>query len=173
MAAPCRRTGGRWPPSAWSRCSSSACRAARAPARPCHCHCSTVRRRCSARRGNRRARARARGVKTIQPVRRRAGAGYNRSVPTSQRPPSADGGDRLFVYGTLRTGEAARALVASHVVRSAPATLRGELYAFALGYPGVVDGDGAVAGELLWLADLAAALPVLDAYEGDDFARVV
>jgi gamma-glutamylcyclotransferase (GGCT)/AIG2-like uncharacterized protein YtfP len=83
-----------------------------------------------------------------------------------------DAGDRLFVYGTLRAGEAARALVAAHVARSVPGTVRGAMYAFPMGYPGLVDGDGAVRGELLWLADLDAALPLLDDYEGEDFARV-
>jgi gamma-glutamylcyclotransferase (GGCT)/AIG2-like uncharacterized protein YtfP len=83
-----------------------------------------------------------------------------------------DAGDRLFVYGTLRAGEAARALVASHVARSVPGTVRGAMYAFPMGYPGLVDGEGAVRGELLWLSDLAAALPLLDEYEGEDFARV-
>lgn len=83
-----------------------------------------------------------------------------------------DAGDRLFVYGTLRAGEAARALVAAHVARSVPGTIRGAMYAFPMGYPGLVDGDGRVRGELLWLADLDAALPLLDDYEGEDFARV-
>jgi gamma-glutamylcyclotransferase (GGCT)/AIG2-like uncharacterized protein YtfP len=83
-----------------------------------------------------------------------------------------DACDRLFVYGTLRAGEAARALVASHVARSVPGTVRGAMYAFPMGYPGLVDGEGAVRGELLWLSDLAAALPLLDEYEGEDFARV-
>jgi gamma-glutamylcyclotransferase (GGCT)/AIG2-like uncharacterized protein YtfP len=84
-----------------------------------------------------------------------------------------DAGDRLFVYGTLRAGEAARALVAAHVARSVPGTVRGAMYAFPMGYPGLIDGDGAVRGELLWLAEPGAALPLLDEYEGDDFARVV
>jgi gamma-glutamylcyclotransferase (GGCT)/AIG2-like uncharacterized protein YtfP len=84
-----------------------------------------------------------------------------------------DAGDRLFVYGTLRAGEAARALVAGHVARSVPGTVRGAMYAFPMGYPGLVDGEGAVRGELLWLSDLGTALPLLDEYEGEDFARVV
>jgi gamma-glutamylcyclotransferase (GGCT)/AIG2-like uncharacterized protein YtfP len=81
--------------------------------------------------------------------------------------------DRLFVYGTLRSGQAARSLVANHVARSEPATTLGSIYAFPMGYPGMVEGDGRVRGELLWLSELAAALPLLDAYEGDDFARVL
>jgi gamma-glutamylcyclotransferase (GGCT)/AIG2-like uncharacterized protein YtfP len=78
----------------------------------------------------------------------------------------------LFVYGTLRTGETAGALAAPHVTRSVPASVAGRIYAFPMGYPGLIDGDGRVRGELLWLADPAAALALLDAYEGEDFARV-
>ena len=82
--------------------------------------------------------------------------------------------DRLFVYGTLRTGEAAGALAAPHVRRSQPATVAGKLYAFSMGYPGLIAGDdGPVRGEVLWLADAAAALRDLDEYEGEDFARVL
>ena len=81
--------------------------------------------------------------------------------------------DRLFVYGTLRSGQTARSLIAPHVVRSEEATIRGEIYAFPMGYPGLVDGDGVVKGELMWLSDLAAALALLDAYEGADFVRVL
>lgn len=81
---------------------------------------------------------------------------------------------RMFVYGTLRTGQAARSLIASHVVRSDPATLAGRMYAFLDGYPGVIaDEDGGeIRGEVLELRDLAAAFALLDAYEGDDFIRV-
>ncbi len=82
--------------------------------------------------------------------------------------------DRLFVYGSLRTGHAARELVEPHVEDWAPATVRGALFAFASGFPGVVleQRGGIVMGELLWLRDLAVCLPVLDAYEGGDYARV-
>jgi gamma-glutamylcyclotransferase (GGCT)/AIG2-like uncharacterized protein YtfP len=81
--------------------------------------------------------------------------------------------DRLFVYGTLRTGQTARSLIAPHVVRFEPARIRGKIYAFPMGYPGLVDGDGHVRGELMWLSDLAAALALLDAYEGTDFVRML
>src|SRR5262245_20653785 len=39
--------------------------------------------------------------------------------------------DRLFVYGSLRTGQAARSLIANHVIGSQPATVMGLLYAVA------------------------------------------
>lgn len=82
--------------------------------------------------------------------------------------------DRLFVYGSLRAGETARSLVAHYVARSERATGRGALYAFPDGYPGLLEkGGGPVTGEVLWLDGLAAALPLLDAYEGDDFVRVL
>jgi len=87
--------------------------------------------------------------------------------------PDAERVERLFVYGTLLSGQTARALVETHVRRSVPATVPGRIYAFSMGYPGLVDGDGAVRGELLWLSDLPAAMPLLDAYEGEEFARVL
>ncbi|HUH05303.1 MAG TPA: gamma-glutamylcyclotransferase family protein [Kofleriaceae bacterium] len=86
--------------------------------------------------------------------------------------------DRLFVYGTLRQGQQARALIAQHVAGSEPATMRGRIYAMPEGYPGFVapaDGadDAVVHGELVTLTDLAAAFALLDAYEGNNFSRVL
>ena len=82
--------------------------------------------------------------------------------------------DRLFVYGSLRSGEIARSLIADYVQRSERATGSGVLYAFLDGYPGLLEeGDDTVVGEVLWLDNLAAALPLLDAYEGDDFIRIL
>jgi gamma-glutamylcyclotransferase (GGCT)/AIG2-like uncharacterized protein YtfP len=81
--------------------------------------------------------------------------------------------DRLFVYGTLRTGQTARSLMANSVRRSEPAKARGQLYAFPMGHPGFVEGEGEVTGEMCWLGDLAATFALLDAYEGVDFTRVI
>lgn len=81
--------------------------------------------------------------------------------------------DRLFVYGTLRAGQTARSLIAGAIARCIAAEARGLIYAFPMGYPGFVEGDGRVHGELLWLTDLPATLGLLDAYEGEDFARVI
>lgn len=81
--------------------------------------------------------------------------------------------DRLFVYGTLRSGQTARSLMANSVRRSEPAVARGQLYAFPMGYPGFIEGDGEVVGEICWLGDLAATFALLDAYEGVDFTRVI
>ncbi|MCB9559662.1 MAG: gamma-glutamylcyclotransferase [Kofleriaceae bacterium] len=81
--------------------------------------------------------------------------------------------DRLFVYGSLRTGQPARSLIQDHVVASVPARTTGRLIGFA-DYPGLLDdGPGPVVGELLTLTDLAAAFALLDAYEGGDFVRVL
>ena len=84
--------------------------------------------------------------------------------------------DRLFVYGTLRSGQTARSLMANSVLRSEPAVARGQLWTFPMGYPGFVEGVGepdAVVGEVCWLGDLAATFALLDAYEGVDFTRVI
>jgi gamma-glutamylcyclotransferase (GGCT)/AIG2-like uncharacterized protein YtfP len=82
--------------------------------------------------------------------------------------------DRLFVYGTLRSGHAARSLIANHVVSAEPATARGRMFALPDGYPGFVPGsDGRVVGELMTLSDLAAAFALLDAYEGEEFQRAL
>lgn len=84
--------------------------------------------------------------------------------------------DRLFVYGTMRQGQTARSLVANSIVRCEQASAKGAIFAFPMGYPGFSDqGDGRVIGECLWLstAELPATFGLLDAYEGEDFARVI
>lgn len=82
--------------------------------------------------------------------------------------------DRLFVYGSLRTGEPAHDVIAPFVATTTPATARGSMFALAEGCPGVLADDGGpLIGEVVRLGDLGAALPALDAYEGEDFARVL
>ncbi|MDQ3339417.1 MAG: gamma-glutamylcyclotransferase [Myxococcota bacterium] len=83
--------------------------------------------------------------------------------------------DRLFVYGTMRQGQTARSLVANSIKKSAKAFTSGHIYAFPMGYPGYTEGDGRgrIVGEVVWLTDLAATFGLLDAYEGEDFARVI
>jgi gamma-glutamylcyclotransferase (GGCT)/AIG2-like uncharacterized protein YtfP len=81
--------------------------------------------------------------------------------------------DRLFVYGTMRQGQTARSLIANQIARCVPAHTTGSIYAFPMGYPGFIEGDGPVVGEVLWLAELAATFGLLDAYEGLDFVRVL
>jgi gamma-glutamylcyclotransferase (GGCT)/AIG2-like uncharacterized protein YtfP len=81
---------------------------------------------------------------------------------------------RLFVYGTLRSGQPARSLIADHVLAAEPASARGRMFALADGYPGFLPGpEGRVVGEVMTLSDLAAAFALLDAYEGDDFTRAL
>ena len=83
--------------------------------------------------------------------------------------------DRLFVYGTLRQGQTARSLIANQIKRCIQATSVGSIYAFPMGHPGMTEGDGngRVVGEVIWLTELAATFGLLDAYEGQDFARVI
>lgn len=83
--------------------------------------------------------------------------------------------DRLFVYSTLRKGQTARSLIANHIARCVPASTVGAIYAFPMGYAGFVEADDPfrVIGEVLWLTDLPATFGLLDAYEGDEFARVL
>ena len=82
--------------------------------------------------------------------------------------------DRLFVYVTLRSGQAARSLIANHVVAAEPASARGQMFALADGYPGYLPGpEGRVIGEVMTLSDLAAAFALLDAYEGEEFTRAL
>jgi gamma-glutamylcyclotransferase (GGCT)/AIG2-like uncharacterized protein YtfP len=82
--------------------------------------------------------------------------------------------DRLFAYGTLRAGQTARSMIEQHVAGSLPGTCPGTMYAFEDGYPGMLDdGDTAVIGEIVELIDLPAAFALLDAYEGDDFMRIL
>ena len=83
--------------------------------------------------------------------------------------------DRLFVYGTMRQGQTARSLVANSIKTSVKAFTSGQIFAFPMGYPGYSEGDGKgrVVGEVVWLTDLAATFGLLDAYEGEDFARVI
>lgn len=83
--------------------------------------------------------------------------------------------DRLFVYATLREGQTARSLIANQIAKSVPASTTGVIYAFPLGYAAFVEADppGRVIGEVLWVNDLPATLGLLDAYEGEDFARVI
>jgi gamma-glutamylcyclotransferase (GGCT)/AIG2-like uncharacterized protein YtfP len=83
--------------------------------------------------------------------------------------------DRLFVYGTLRQGQTARSLVANQIKRCERAWTTGAIYAFPMGHPGFLEGEGQgrVEGEVIWLSELAATFGLLDAYEGQDFARVI
>ncbi|KAB2899173.1 MAG: gamma-glutamylcyclotransferase [Kofleriaceae bacterium] len=80
--------------------------------------------------------------------------------------------DRMFVYGTLRRGERAWCQLEPYATAFEPARCRGTMVAFAAGYPGLLlEGDTPIAGELVTLRDVPAALAWLDDYEGDEFTR--
>ncbi len=96
----------------------------------------------------------------------RKGAGWSTAVQAIV--------NRLFVYGTLRTGQAARSLIANHVVAAEPASARGKMFALPDGYPGYLPGpEGRIVGEVMTLSELAAAFALLDAYEGEEFQRAL
>lgn len=83
--------------------------------------------------------------------------------------------ERLFVYATLRQGQTAHSLIANQITRCEPAWTTGAIYVFPMGYAGFVDADEPlrVIGEVLWLTELAATFGLLDAYEGQELARVI
>lgn len=81
--------------------------------------------------------------------------------------------DRLFVYGTLMTGEV-RADLLGRATKVVSATTSGRLYHLRYGYPALIDvDDGEVEGELVVVPDLEDRLVELDDYEGELYRRVV
>ncbi len=81
--------------------------------------------------------------------------------------------DRLFVYGTLLRGEPAHAVLEPFARVIAAASVRGSLVQLPAGYPVMAPSDGTVWGELIWLSNANAAFSILDAYEGEQYARVL
>jgi len=84
----------------------------------------------------------------------------------------------IFVYGTLKPG-GRNYFLAKGVTHAEPACLDGfDLVHFEPeGYPAMIPGTGRVYGVVLTFADIAAALPALDALEGlhltpPEYARV-
>lgn len=79
--------------------------------------------------------------------------------------------ERVFVYGTLRSGGRYRPQV-EHLVQSGRrATIRACMYHFAPAgsrgdYPFIVPGDSIVHGEVLAFSDWPQALAILDRIEG-------
>ena len=76
---------------------------------------------------------------------------------------------RLFVYGTLKRGQANYPLLAPYARAVLPATARGLLCDLGL-FPALVDAPGVVRGELIRIepAAMPAALAIIDALEGYD-----
>lgn len=87
--------------------------------------------------------------------------------------------NRLFVYGTLGPGRRNEEVVSRIGGEWIPASVRGRLvlegWAAAEGYPGmVVEDDGEpVAGHVFVSDALAEHWERLDAFEGQDFERVL
>jgi gamma-glutamylcyclotransferase (GGCT)/AIG2-like uncharacterized protein YtfP len=81
----------------------------------------------------------------------------------------------LFAYGTLVPGGTSFEVVAAWVVSHRPARVRGRLFDTGHGYPAATFAeDGTpIDGVVLTLADGAAALAVLDRFEGDEYERVL
>ncbi|MBC3189894.1 gamma-glutamylcyclotransferase [Pseudonocardia sp. C8] len=84
---------------------------------------------------------------------------------------------RVFVYGSLMPGQSAWPLIRGHAaphVLPRPAFLpSGTVADTGQGYPALtLDGDGGVPGYVVELADPVASLPVLDRYEGPEYARI-
>jgi gamma-glutamylcyclotransferase (GGCT)/AIG2-like uncharacterized protein YtfP len=81
----------------------------------------------------------------------------------------------LFVYGTLRSefeNEYAR-LLRQSAEQLGAATVRGSIYRLG-DYPGFRSlPQGTVSGELYRLSDPEGTLALLDAYEGQEFQRVI
>lgn len=72
----------------------------------------------------------------------------------------------VFVYGTLKPGEANFAAYCQGKIRSQiPAYTRGELYALPLGYPALTEGKNKIQGVVLTLNDVSA-LENFDRLEG-------
>ena len=88
--------------------------------------------------------------------------------------------DRVFVYGTLKRGEAREKCWPRRPLSVEPATVRGRLYDLGP-YPALIEGAETVAGELWNFAaeDLSPTLAALDEIEGyrgreeDQYRRVV
>ena len=87
--------------------------------------------------------------------------------------------EHLFVYGTLAPGRPNAHVLADVAGTWTPATVRGHLRAqgwgAAEGFPGIVpDGSGALVEGLVFSSpELAVHWQRLDAFEGDEYVRVL
>ena len=81
----------------------------------------------------------------------------------------APSSELLFAYGTLMRGYGLHAVLARRATAVGDGTVRGRLLDLGR-YPGLVDGNGRVHGEIYRLDD-PQLLPVLDREEGYNFVR--
>lgn len=72
---------------------------------------------------------------------------------------------KVFVYGTLKPGEANYQLFCAGIVEEVEAIAYGLLYDLPLGYPAMTAGDRRVQGFVLTFSD-STALEILDELEG-------
>jgi gamma-glutamylcyclotransferase (GGCT)/AIG2-like uncharacterized protein YtfP len=74
--------------------------------------------------------------------------------------------NRIFVYGSLRTGACNYHVISSFVIAAFPAYITGELYQLPTGYPMLVtNGSGRVYGEILYLESFDEVMDLLDRFE--------
>lgn len=79
--------------------------------------------------------------------------------------------DKLFVYGSLKSGGSAHHLLRDAKIVDDKAELRGyDLEVLPEGWVGVVPGNGNVVGEIYEIDD--AVFPILDDYEGSEYRRI-
>ncbi|MGD1906205.1 MAG: gamma-glutamylcyclotransferase [Leptolyngbyaceae cyanobacterium] len=87
--------------------------------------------------------------------------------------------ERLFVYGTLQLGKPNEHVLTAIGGEWEPAIIKGNLinsgWGSSMGYPGLVlDESGEdVQGHIFSSADLSAKWAELDAFEGEDYDRVL
>jgi gamma-glutamylcyclotransferase (GGCT)/AIG2-like uncharacterized protein YtfP len=76
---------------------------------------------------------------------------------------------KIFVYGTLKPGEANHDRYCQSITHIQPAIALGTLYALPLGYPAMTPGNHPVHGFLLTFADaqILTALDELEDYQSD------
>ncbi|WP_016949585.1 gamma-glutamylcyclotransferase [Anabaena sp. PCC 7108] len=71
---------------------------------------------------------------------------------------------RVFVYGTLKPGEANYHLCKNYVLKAKKAIAYGQLFTLPMGYPAMTQGESKVSGYLLSFTD-STLLTVLDDLE--------
>jgi gamma-glutamylcyclotransferase (GGCT)/AIG2-like uncharacterized protein YtfP len=72
----------------------------------------------------------------------------------------------LFVYGSMMKGMVHHNKLAAMVKEIKPASCEGVLYRLPVGYPVMMEGAGAVKGELLTLNSFKDIIKIIDEFEG-------